>query len=58
MESESLNTYFQAGFQGEDSDDDDDELAGDVDNDEDSNIVDNTKMHDALVWADNFILKT
>ena len=58
MESAALNTYFQAGFQGEDSDDDDDELAKDVDNDEDSNIVDNTKTHDALAWADNFMLKT
>jgi hypothetical protein len=57
-ESAALNTYFQAGFQGEESDDEDEELAGDVDNDEDSHIVDNSKTHDALAWADNFILKT
>ena len=57
-ESAALNNYFQAGFQGEDSDDEDEELAGVVDNDEDSYIVDNAKTHDALAWADNFILKT
>ena len=58
-ESAALNTYFQAGFQGEDSDDEDEELARDVDNnDEDSHIVDNAKTHDALAWADDFILKT
>jgi hypothetical protein len=57
-ESAALNTYFQAGFQGEDSDDEDEELAGDIDNDEDSHVVDNAKTHDALEWADNFILKT
>ena len=58
-ESAALNTYFQAGFQGEDSDDEDEEPARDVDNnDEDSHIVDNAKTHDALAWADDFILKT
>jgi hypothetical protein len=57
-ESAALNTYFQAGFQGEDSDDDEDEEpTEDVDN-EDSHIVDNAKTHDALAWADKFILKT
>lgn len=62
-DSAALNTYFQSGFQGEDSsDDEDEELAGDVDNDSEgsqhSHIVDNAKTHDALAWADNFILKT
>ena len=59
-ESAALNTYFQAGFHGdsEDSDDEDEELAGDIDNDEVSHVVDNAKTHDALAWADNFILKT
>lgn len=57
-ESAALNTYFQSGFQGEDSsDDEDEEPAGDVDN-EGSHIVDNAKTHDALAWVDNFILKT
>lgn len=58
-ESAALNTYFQAGFHGEDSDEEDEEPAGHVDsNDEDSHIVDNAKTHDALAWADKFILKT
>jgi hypothetical protein len=62
-ESAALSTYFQSGFQGEESSDDeleDEELAGDhddVDN-EGSHIVDNAKTHDALAWADDFILKT
>lgn len=55
-ESAALNTYFQAGFQGEESEDE--ELAEDVDSDEDFHIVDNAKTHDALEWADSFILKT
>ena len=58
-DSAALNTYFQSGFQGEDSsDDEDEEPAGDVDNNDGSHIVDNAKTHDALAWADNFILKT
>ena len=56
-ESAALNTYFQAGFQGEVSDEEDEE-PGDIDNDEDPHIVDNEKTHDALAWADKFILKT
>ena len=59
-ESAALNTYFQAGFHGdsEESDDEDEEPAGDIDNEEDSHVVDNAKTHDALAWADDFILKT
>jgi hypothetical protein len=58
-DSAALNTYFQSGFQGEDSsDDEDEELAGDVVDNEGSHVVDNAKTHDALAWADNFILKT
>src|SRR5271168_1547328 len=57
-ESAVLDTYFQAGFREEDSKDEDEELAGDVDKDKESHIVDNTKTHDALAWADRFILET
>jgi hypothetical protein len=58
-ESAALDTYFQSGFREEDSDEDDDEPgAGGVDNDEESHIVDNAKTHDALAWADKFILET
>ena len=63
-ESAALDTFFQSGFQDseEDSDEDDDDEpgAGGVDNDEESHIdiVDNAKTHDALAWADKFILET
>ncbi|KDR77927.1 hypothetical protein GALMADRAFT_47018, partial [Galerina marginata CBS 339.88] len=42
----------------EDSDDEDDEPAGEVDNDSEPHVVDNAKTHDALAWADRFILET
>jgi hypothetical protein len=58
LESAALNTYFQAGFQEVDSDDEDEELVGNVDNDEEVHIVDNAKTHGALAWADKFILET
>jgi hypothetical protein len=59
-ESAALDTFFQSGFREEDSDEDDDDEpgAGGVDNDEESHIVDNAKTHDALAWADKFILET
>jgi len=57
-ESAALDTYFQSGFQEEDSDEDDDEPgAGGVDNDEESHIIDNAKTHDVLAWADKFIFE-
>jgi len=57
-DSAALDTYFQAEFREEDSDDEDDGPAVDVDGDSEPHIVDNPRTQGALAWADKFILET
>jgi len=64
-ETAALENYFQHGFrqemnsdEGVESDDSEDEQEGVIDDDEDSQIVDNPKTRPALAWADKFILET
>jgi hypothetical protein len=67
-ESAALDNYFQHGFRqangdevegSEGSEDGGDEWEeGVIDEDEDSQVVDNPRMHPALAWADKFILET
>jgi len=64
-ETAALEGYFQHGFreemnsdEGGESDDGEDEQEGVIDDDEDSEIVDNPKTRPALAWADKFILET
>jgi hypothetical protein len=67
-ESAALENYFQHGFRQEANDDkleesnesengEDEQEAGAIDEDEDSQIVDNLRMHPALAWANKFILE-
>ena len=68
-ESAALENYFQHGFRQEMNGDEveesegsengeDEQEEGVINEDEDSQIVDNPRTHLALAWADKFILET
>jgi hypothetical protein len=64
-ESAALDNYFQHGFrqetdadEAEESEDGEDEQEELIDDDEDSQVVDNPRTRPALAWADKFILET
>jgi hypothetical protein len=68
-ESAALENYFQHGFRQETNGDDvegsegsengeDEQEDGVIDEDEDSQLVDNPKTRPALAWADKFIFET
>jgi hypothetical protein len=67
-ESAALENYFQHGFRqeligdegegSEESENGEDEQEGIIDEDEDSQLVDNPKTCPALAWADKFIFET
>ena len=67
-ESAALENYFQHGFRqeangdevegSEGSENGEDEQEGVIDEEEDSQIVDNPRTRPALAWADKFILET
>ena len=67
-ESAALENYFQHGFRqeanvdevegSEGSENGEDEQEGVIDEEEDSQIVDNPRTCPALAWADKFILET
>lgn len=67
-ESAALENYFQHGFRQEANGDEvegsegfengEDEQEGVIDEEEDSQIVDNPRTRPALAWADKFILET
>jgi len=67
-ESIALDNYFQHGFRQEmdemdvdeveESEDSEDEQEEVIDDEEDSQVVDNLRTRPALAWADKFILET
>ena len=64
-ESAALDSYFQHGFrqetdadEAEEGEDDNDEQEEVIDDEADSQVVDNPRTRPALAWADKFILET
>ncbi|KAF8961564.1 hypothetical protein BDZ97DRAFT_1201735 [Flammula alnicola] len=65
-ESAALERYFENGLmrengankEDESEDEEDKEEAAEIDNEDELQAVDNSRTHDALAWADKFILET